>query len=98
MTWLVWRQYRALGAIAFVLLAAFAAATLAGGLQIASRWHSMLASCSGHIACLQQQEPLPPLVSQSMELGSQRCGARLGLAISGIAEAGKAEQQHPVRR
>ena len=66
MTWLVWRQYRALGAIAFVLLAAFAAATLAGGLQIASRWHSMLASCSGHIACLQQQEPLPPLVSQSV--------------------------------
>jgi ABC-type transport system involved in multi-copper enzyme maturation permease subunit len=66
MTWLVWRQYRAPGAIAVVLLGAFAAVMLAGGVQIASRWHSMLASCSGHAACLQQQQPLPPLVSQSV--------------------------------
>jgi hypothetical protein len=58
MTWLVWRQYRAQGAIAFALLAAFAAVMLAGGLQIASHWHSMLAACSGHRACLQQQPPL----------------------------------------
>jgi hypothetical protein len=58
MTWLVWRQYRAQGAIAFALLAAVAAVMLAGGLQIASRWHSMLAACSGHRACLQQQPPL----------------------------------------
>ena len=58
MTWLVWRQYRAQGAIAFALLAALAAVMLAGGLQIASHWHSMLAACSGHRACLQQQPPL----------------------------------------
>jgi hypothetical protein len=38
-----------------------------------------------------------PQRSYSVELGSQRCGARLGLAISGIAEAGKAEQQHRPR-
>jgi hypothetical protein len=35
--------------------------------------------------------------SHSMELGSQHCGARLGLPISGIAEAGKAEHQHRPR-
>jgi hypothetical protein len=58
MTWLVWRQYRAQGAIAFALLAALAAAILAGGFQIASHWHSMLAACSGHSACLQEQAPL----------------------------------------
>jgi hypothetical protein len=58
MTWLVWRQYRAQGAIAFTLLAAFAAVILAGGIQIASHWHSMLTACSGRSACLQQQPPL----------------------------------------
>jgi hypothetical protein len=58
MTWLVWRQYRAQGAIAFALLAAFAAMTLVGGFKVASHWHSMLAACSGHSACLQQQPPL----------------------------------------
>jgi hypothetical protein len=58
MTWLVWRQYRAQGAIAFVLLAAAAAVILVDGFQIASHWHSMLVTCSGHSACLQQQAPL----------------------------------------
>ena len=47
MTWLVWRQYRAQGAIASALLAAFAAVILADGFQIASHWHSMLATCAG---------------------------------------------------
>jgi hypothetical protein len=58
MTWLVWRQYRAQGAIAFALLAAFAAVILVDGFQIASHWHSILATCSGNSACLQQQAPL----------------------------------------
>jgi hypothetical protein len=58
MTWLVWRQYRAQGAIASVLLAAAAAVILADGFQIASRWHSILIACSGNSACLQQQAPL----------------------------------------
>lgn len=58
MTWLVWRQYRAQGAIAFALLAASAAVILVGGFQIASHWHSMLGACSGHSACLKQQAPL----------------------------------------
>src|SRR5579872_5487955 len=58
MTWLVWRQYRAQGAIAFALLAAFAAVILADGFQLASHLHSILTSCSGNSACLQQQEPL----------------------------------------
>jgi len=58
MTWLVWRQYRATGAITVALLAAAAAVILADGLQIASHWHSMLTACSGHRACLEQQGPL----------------------------------------
>ncbi len=58
MTWLVWRQYRAQGAIASALLAALAALILADGFGLASRWHSMVATCSGRSACLQQQPPL----------------------------------------
>jgi hypothetical protein len=54
MSWLVWRQYRAQGAIAVALLAAAAAVILADGFQIASHWHSILATCSGNTACLQQ--------------------------------------------
>jgi len=58
MTWLVWRQYRAQGAIALALLAAFAAVILADGLQLASHWHSILVTCAGKSACVQQQGPL----------------------------------------
>jgi hypothetical protein len=58
MTWLVWRQYRAQGAIAFVLLAAFAAAILVDGFHVASEWHAMLVACAGNSACLQQRGPL----------------------------------------
>jgi hypothetical protein len=58
MTWLVWRQYRAQAAITSVLLAAAAAVILADGFQIASHWHSILVTCSGHSACLQQHVPL----------------------------------------
>jgi hypothetical protein len=63
MSWVVWRQHRAQGAIALALLAAFAAVILANGLRIASHWRSMLAACSGHSACLQQ---LPPVASQEI--------------------------------
>jgi hypothetical protein len=63
MTWVVWRQYRAQGAIAAVLLAALAAAILVDGFQIASQWHSILVTCAGNSACLQQQ---PSLVSGVM--------------------------------
>ena len=58
MTWLVWRQYRAPGAIAVALLAAVAAVLLADGLQIAAHWHSVLVACAGNSTCLQQQGPL----------------------------------------
>ncbi len=40
MTWLTWRQYRLQGAIALTLLAAFAAAMLICGFQMAAAWHS----------------------------------------------------------
>jgi hypothetical protein len=59
MTWLVWRQYRAQGAIAVALLAAAAAVILADGLQIASHWDSILVTCAGNSTCLQQS----PLVN-----------------------------------
>jgi len=58
MTLLVWRQYRAQAVIAAVLLAAAAVVILADGFQIASHWHSILVTCSGSSACLQQQAPL----------------------------------------
>lgn len=58
MTWLVWRQYRAQGAIVAALLAAVAAAILADGFQVAARWHTMIVTCRGNSACLQQQSPL----------------------------------------
>ena len=58
MTWLVWRQYRAQGAIASVLLAAVAAVVLVDGFHIASEWHSIVVRCAGNSACLQQDAPL----------------------------------------
>ena len=58
MTWLVWRQYRASGAIAVALLAAAAAAILTDGFQIAAHWHSILVTCAGNSTCLEQQGPL----------------------------------------
>ncbi|HEX6451061.1 MAG TPA: hypothetical protein VF060_16545 [Trebonia sp.] len=51
MTWLVWRQHRAQGAIAAALLAAFAALMLVTGLQIASQWHSALRTCTASHTC-----------------------------------------------
>jgi hypothetical protein len=47
MTWVVWRQYRLQGAIALALLAAFAAAELTTGFQMAAAWHSLLRTCAG---------------------------------------------------
>jgi hypothetical protein len=58
MTWLVWRQYRAQGAVASVLLAVAAAVILANGFHVASEWHSILVRCAGNSACLQQDAPL----------------------------------------
>ena len=51
MTWLVWRQYRWQAAIAALLLAAFATALIVTGLQMASHWHSLLATCTNSSAC-----------------------------------------------
>ena len=51
MTWLVWRLYRSQTAIAALLLAAFATALIVTGLQMASHWHSLLATCTNSSAC-----------------------------------------------
>jgi hypothetical protein len=92
MTWLVWRQYRIQGAIGIVVLAAFAAAMLVGGAQIASHWHSVLASCAGHSGCLQQ---LPPLTSQAVVDVIQVVGlgvpAVLGVLLGAPLVAGELE-------
>jgi hypothetical protein len=49
-TWLVWRQYRAQGAVALALLAAFAAVLVVTGLRIAAQWHSAVTACTAHAA------------------------------------------------
>jgi hypothetical protein len=54
MNWLVWRQYRAQGTIALALLAAFTAVALWQGFQVASQWHSLVATCAGNGGCLRQ--------------------------------------------
>jgi hypothetical protein len=56
MTWVTWRQYRLQGAIALALLAAFAAAELTTGFQMAAAWHSLLESCAGPVG---QRQPDP---------------------------------------
>ena len=79
MTWLVWRQYRAQGAIALALLAAIAAVILADGFQIASHWHSILVTCSGNSACLQQQPLLVKGVVSDLSYLSLIVPAVLGM-------------------
>jgi hypothetical protein len=51
MTWLVWRQYRVQAAITAALLAAFTALMLVTGFQMASQWHSALATCTASHTC-----------------------------------------------
>jgi len=58
MSWVVWRQYRVSATITVALLAAFAAVIVVDGVQVASRWHSVVVACAGSSSCLQQQAPL----------------------------------------
>jgi hypothetical protein len=51
MTYLVWKLYRAQAAAAFGLLSAFAALIVVTGVQMASQWHSALATCSASGTC-----------------------------------------------
>ena len=81
MTWLVWRQYRAQGAIAVALLAAFAAVIVADGFQIASHWHSALVMCAGNSACLQQQGPLVDGVVSDLPYVALVVPAVLGMLV-----------------
>jgi hypothetical protein len=62
MSWLVWRQYRAQGAIALALLAGFGAVLAVTGAQMAAQWHSALASCTAAGTCAR--------LAQTMSLGS----------------------------
>lgn len=62
MSWLVWRQYRAQGAIALALLAGFSAVLIVTGAQMASQWHSGLASCAAAGTCAK--------LAQALSLGS----------------------------
>jgi hypothetical protein len=51
MTWLVWRQHRNQAYFAAAALAAFAVLLLVTGLQMASQYHSALASCTASNTC-----------------------------------------------
>jgi hypothetical protein len=51
MSWLVWRQHRAQGAIALALLAAFTVVMVITGLQAAGQWHTALAACTAARDC-----------------------------------------------
>ena len=51
MTWVVWRQYRVQAAVAAAILAVFAVLMLVTGLQMASQYHSALASCAASKSC-----------------------------------------------
>jgi ABC-2 family transporter protein len=51
MSVLVWRQYRAQGAAALGLLAAFAALLVVTGVQMAAQWHTALAACTASRTC-----------------------------------------------
>ena len=45
MTWLLWRQHRAQGAVAGIALAAYAILLWITGVHMANDYHSALASC-----------------------------------------------------
>jgi hypothetical protein len=79
MTWVVWRQYRAQGAITLALLGVFAAVILADGFRLASRWHSVLVTCAGDSGCLQQQAPLVNGVVSDLPYISLLVPAALGM-------------------
>jgi hypothetical protein len=51
MTWVVWRRHRIDFYIALAALAAFAALLLITGLQMASQYHSAVASCAASKSC-----------------------------------------------
>jgi hypothetical protein len=51
MTWLVWRQHRNQAYAAAAALAAFAVLLLVTGMQMASQYHSALASCAASSTC-----------------------------------------------
>jgi hypothetical protein len=51
MSWVMWRQHRLAAAIGAAVLAAFAAAMLVTGVQVASQWHSALAECTASHTC-----------------------------------------------
>lgn len=54
---------------------------MTNGLQIASRLHSLLGSCAGHLACQQQQQPTPSLVSQAVVDAVQLVGMVVPLVL-----------------
>jgi len=81
MSWLVWRQYRAQGAIAAALFAVAAAAVLVDGFRIASSWHSILVTCAGNSVCLKQQAPLVNGVLSDLPYITLLVPAALGMLV-----------------
>jgi len=93
MSWLVWRQYRAQGAIALALLAGFGAVLIVTGAQMASQWHSGLASCaaSGTCAKLAQTLSLGSPLGRDFVLLSNLVPALLGFLWGAPLVAGEVE-------
>ena len=73
MTWLTWRQYRAAAAITAAVVAAFAAADVVTGVQLASQWHSLLAMCTASRTCGN--------LSGTLFLGSHPIGFRVLMTL-----------------
>jgi hypothetical protein len=93
MSWLVWRQYRVQGAIALALLAGFGAVLIVTGAQMASQWHSGLASCaaSGTCAKLAQTLSLGSPLGRDFVLLSNLVPALLGFLWGAPLVAGEVE-------
>jgi hypothetical protein len=93
MTWLVWRQYRVQAAIAVGLLAAFAAALIVTGVQMASQWHFALITCTADHSCssLVNSLSLGNHGAYDLTFLSLAVPGVLGLLIGAPAVAGEAE-------
>jgi hypothetical protein len=93
MSRLVWRQYRAQGAIALALLAGFGAVLIVTGAQMASTWHSDLVSCtaSGTCGTLAQTLSLGSPLGKDFVLLSNMVPALLGFLWGAPLVAGEIE-------
>jgi hypothetical protein len=80
MTWLVWRQHRAQLCLGAALLAALAVLLLITGLQMASQYHSAVATCTAAHSCAN--------LSSSVFLGNHAVGFLVIMTLGAPVLAG----------